>query len=174
MAERPCAVCGKEIGNPVFTVCDECWPLQGPKMARPRVEKRGECTEADTPARVLTTDAERCSWLRTGLTMVLDLPSDTSDLEILVAVASARSAEVQANTWLCSCGNEVMGPRCTVCHSTPRSTTSWRVDRSNAIGHGQCFSIQNGALQGIGHIPIPVDVLRAMLDHYDSDPEAPR
>ena len=38
--------------------------------------------------------AKRLSWLRTGLTMVLDLPSDTSDLEILSAVATARTAEV--------------------------------------------------------------------------------
>ena len=24
----PCVVCGGEIGNPVFTLCDLCWPVE--------------------------------------------------------------------------------------------------------------------------------------------------
>lgn len=28
-SESPCARCGQPIGNPVFTVCDDCWPLTG-------------------------------------------------------------------------------------------------------------------------------------------------
>jgi hypothetical protein len=61
---------------------------------RRNAEARGECDEPDTPIRVPKTDAERLSWLRTGLTLVLDLPSDTTDLDILVAVATSRSAEL--------------------------------------------------------------------------------
>lgn len=39
--------------------------------------------------------AEQLSWLRAGLTIVLDLASDATDQEILEAVARARNAELK-------------------------------------------------------------------------------
>jgi hypothetical protein len=39
--ERPCD-CGKEIGNDVFTICDECWEKEYPKCKEKESDEKDE------------------------------------------------------------------------------------------------------------------------------------